>query len=41
MSIFNIDDRLRLRPTGLLPIGLNGVFTLNAARSGACGQVAL
>jgi hypothetical protein len=39
MSIFNFNDRLRRMPIGLLPTGLNGVFTLDAARSGARGRV--
>jgi hypothetical protein len=35
MSILNFDVCLRRMPIGLLPTGLNGVFTLNAARSSA------
>jgi hypothetical protein len=38
MSNFNFDDRLRRRPIGPVPAGLNGVFTLDAARSGARGR---
>ena len=35
MSNFDFEDCWRRRRIGLLPIGLNGVFTLDAVRSGA------
>ena len=35
MSNYNYDDRLRRRSIGYLPTSLNGVFTLDAACSGA------
>ena len=38
MSNFNFNDCLCRGPVGLVPTGLNGVFTLDAARSGARGR---
>lgn len=38
MSNFNFDGYLRQRSIGPVPAGLNGVLTLDAARSGARGR---
>jgi len=38
MSNFNFDDWLRRTAVGVAPTGVNGVFTLAAACSGARGR---
>ncbi len=38
MSNFNFDDRLRRKTIGPVPAGVNGVFTLDAARADVCGR---
>jgi hypothetical protein len=39
MSNFNFNDYSHRRPVGFAPTGLNGVFTLDAARSDARRRV--